>query len=269
MLNPFVAYVDAYSYTTGNTELTPEFNNDVELHFSWTQYLNLTFNFAHTQDMFSQKTTILPTGMGSIKWINFGTCTTHGANISLTELPIVPKYATAEDGSKTMQGAWLALTVNAGWYHFLNRSYEKNTEGKPVYELGNHYGYVGGTISSYLPKDWTLTFDANWSSPMTTGYSKQGSTYFLNFGVRKMIMKYGLILNLNAQDLARSCVFSSEDMGQQPGYSSWFKNSVRQQRVTLSLTWMFGQYQQHKNRKVGDLDELNRLGGGGGVSTGN
>jgi hypothetical protein len=32
---------------------------------------------------------------------------------------------------------------------------------------------------------------------------------------------------------------------------------------------MFGQYQQHKNRKVGDMDELNRLGGGGGVSTGN
>ena len=81
-------------------------------------------------------------------------------------------------------------------------------------------------------------------------------------------MKHGLILNLNAQDLARSCVFSNEDMGQQPGYSSWFKNSVRQQRVTLSVTWMFGQYQQHKNRKVGDMDELNRLGGGGGVQAG-
>jgi hypothetical protein len=268
MLNPFVAYVDAYSYTTGNTELTPEFNNDVELHFSWTQYLNVTFNFAHTQDMFSEKTTILPSGMGTIKWVNFGTCTTHGGNISLTELPIVPKYAKAEDGTKTMQGAWLALTVNAGWYHFLNKSYEKNAEGKPVYEFGNHYGYVGGTLSSYLPKEWTLTLDGNWSSPMTTGYAKQGSTFFLSFGVRKMIMKHGLILNLNAQDLARSCVFSNEDMGQQPGYSSWFKNSVRQQRVTFSLTWMFGQYQQHKNRKVGDLDELNRLGGGGGVQAG-
>ncbi len=268
MLNPFVAYVDAYSYTTGNTELTPEFNNDVELHFSWTQYLNVTFNFAHTQDMFSEKTTILPSGMGTIKWVNFGTCTTHGGNISLTELPIVPKYTKAEDGTKTMQGAWLALTVNAGWYHFLNKSYEKNAEGKPVYEFGNHYGYVGGTLSSYLPKDWTLTLDGNWSSPMTTGYAKQGSTFFLCFGVRKMIMKHGLILNLNAQDLARSCVFSNEDMGQQPGYSSWFKNSVRQQRVTLSVTWMFGQYQQHKNRKVGDMDELNRLGGGGGVQAG-
>ena len=270
MLNPFVTYVDAYSYQKGNTELTPEFNNDVELHFSWTQYLNLTFNFAHTQDMFAQRTTILPTGMGEMKWTNFGTCTTHGGNISLTELPIVPKYVTAEDGQRTMQGAWLALTVNAGWYHFLNRSYEKNDQGESVYILGNHYGYAGGTLSAYLPKDWIMTLDGNWSSPMTTGYDRQGSTYYMSFGVRKMYMAKGLIFNLNVQDLMRSMVFRSESMDLAKGYSSWHKNTVRQQRVMLTITWMFGQYQQHKNRKVGYLDELNRLGGGGGgVSAGN
>ena len=268
MLNPFRTYVDAYSYREGNTELTPEFNNDVEVHFSWTQYLNVTFNFAHTQDMFSSKTTILPNGMGYIQWINFGTCTTHGGNISLTELPIVPKFVTAEDGSRSMQGAWLALTVNAGWLHFINKSYEKQADGTPAYENRSHYGYVGGTLSAYLPKDWTMTFDGNWSSPMTTGYNTAGSTYFLSCGVRKMWMQKGLIFNLNVQDLARSLSFRSEDKGLPEGYTSWFKNTVRQQRVMLTVTWMFGQYQQHKNRKVGGMDELNRLGGGGGVSTG-
>ena len=269
MLNPFRTYVDAYSYQEGNTELTPEFNNDVELHFSWTQYLNVTFNFAHTQDMFSQKTTILPDGMGFTKWTNFGTCTTHGGNISLTELPLVPKYVTAEDGTKSMQGAWLALTVNAGWLHFINKSYEKNADGKSAYENRTHYGYVGGTLSAYLPKDWTLTFDGNWSSPMTTGYNRQGSMYFLSFGVRKMYMPKGLIFNLNIQDLARSLSLVDKSEGMAPGYVSWYGNYIRQQRVMFSITWMFGQYQQHKNRKVGNMDELNRLGGGGGVQTGN
>lgn len=264
MLNPFKTYVDAYSYQSGNTELTPEFNNDVEISFSWTQYLNLTFNFAHTQDMFSQRVNILPDGSSNILWVNFGTCTTHGGNLSLTELPIVPKYYTGEDGKKSVQGAWLALTVNAGWYHFLNRSYEKLADGSPAYKMGSHYGYVSGTLSAYLPKDWIMMLDGNWSSPMTTGYNRQGSSYFLSFGVRKMYMQKGLIFNLNVQDLARSMVFSNEELGQQPGYASWMKNTVRQQRVMLSITWMFGQYQQHKQRKVGDMDELNRLGGGGG-----
>ena len=268
MLNPFTSYVDAYTIQKGNTNLTPEFNNDVELHFSWTQYLNMTFNFAHTQDMFSSKITILPSGIGFAQWTNFGTCTTHGLNVSLTELPLVPKYAKAEDGSKSMQGAWLALTVNAGWMHFINKSYEKQDDGTPDYIMKSHYGYVGGTLSAYLPKDWTMTFDANWSSPMLTGYNKSGSTYFASFGIRKMYMKKGLIFNLNVQDLLRSLSFHNEDMGQEPGNSSWYKNTIRQQRVMLSLTWMFGQYQQHKNRKVGDLDESSRLGGGGGVGTG-
>ena len=268
MLNPFRTYTDAYSYQEGNTELTPEYNNDVEINFSWTQYLNMTFNFAHTQDMFSQKVTILDNGMGSIKWSNFGTCTTHGINVSLTELPLVPKYMKMEDGSKVMQGAWLALTVNGGWLHFINKSYEKKADGTPVYENRSHYGYVGGTLSAYLPKNWTMSFDVNWSSPMTTGYDHSGSMLFTNFGIRKMIMSKGLILNLNVQDLARTMSFTSTSEGMTPGYSSWFKNTVRSQKVVLSLTWMFGQYQQHKQRKVGDMDELNRLGGGGGVQTG-
>ena len=268
MMNPFRTYIDAYSYQEGNTELMPEFNNDVEINFSWTQYLNMTFNFGHTQDMFSQKTTILENGMGAIKWSNFGTCTTHGINVSLTELPIVPKYQKMEDGTKSMQGAWLALTVNGGWIHFINKSYEKQADGTPVYENRNHYGHVGGTLSAYLPKDWTMTLDANWSSPMTTGYDKSGSMFFMGFGVRKMIMTKGLILSLNVQDLARSMSFENKEMGLQPGYESWYKNTVRSQRVMLSVAWMFGQYQQHKQRKVGDMDELDRLGGGGGVSTG-
>lgn len=271
MLNPFTSYVDAYSIQKGNTNLTPEFNNDVELHFSWTQYWNMTFNFAHTQDMFSSRQTILPSGIGYSQWINFGTCTTHGVNVSLTELPLVPKYEKCENGkceNAKIVGAWLALTVNAGWLHFINKSYEKQADGTPEYLMKSHYGYVGGTLSAYLPKDWTLTFDANWSSPMLTGYNKSGSTYFASFGIRKMYMAKGLIFNLNVQDLLRSLSFNNEDMGQEPGNRSWYKNTVRQQRVMLSLTWMFGQYQQHKNRKVGDLDESSRLGGGAGVSSG-
>lgn len=276
MLNPFRTYLDAYSSQVGNTELSPEFNNDVELHFSWTQYLNMTFNFAHTQDMFSQKTIILPDGTGQMLWTNFGTCTTHGGNISLTELPIVPKFSDSGSGltsnsangltaKRSITGAWLALTVNAGWYHFLNRSYDKQADGTPVYLLGSHYGYVGGTLSAYLPKDWILTMDGNWSSPMTTGYNRSGSSYYLNFGVRKMYMQKGLIFNLNVQDLARSMVFSGEDMAQAAGYSSWYKNTIRQQRVMLSVTWMFGQQQRTKHRRVGDMDESSRLGSSGGI----
>lgn len=273
ILNPFRTYLDAYSYQVGNTELVPEFNNDVELHLSWTQYLHLTLNVSHTENMFSQRITVLPTGIGEMKWVNFGTCTTHGGSLSLTELPIVPKFENssetpAADGNSSkrrLTGAWLALTLNGGCYRSLNKSYDKTPEGKPSYRLGSTYGYISGTLSAYLPQDWTLMLDGNWSSPMTIGYDRQDASYGMNFGVRKMLMKYGLIFNLNVSDLLRSSVYSSIDLGQKQGYSSLARTSMRNQRIMLGVVWMFGQQQQNKRRNVGNMDELNRLGSEGGV----
>jgi hypothetical protein len=54
-------------------------------------------------------------------------------------------------------------------------------------------------------------------------------------------------------------------MAQAAGYSSWYKNTIRQQRVMLSVTWMFGQQQRTKHRRVGDMDESSRLGSSGGI----
>ena len=259
-LNPFRTYIDAHNYSEGNPELTPEFNNQVDLNFFYSQYVSLAFNFSHTQDMFSQRMEVLPNGDGRMKWLNFGTCTTHGGNLSLTELPIVPKFVTGDDGSRTMQGAWLALTLNGGYYHFINRSYDG------LYDNRNHWGYGSATLNAYLPKDWTLSVDGSYTAPMVNGYNSQDAFYYMSAAVRKMWREKGLIFNLQVQDLLRSMHGSNESLGLAEGNRSYTRQEYRNQRVTVSLTWMFGQQQYVKHRKVGDLDESSRLGSGGSVN---
>ena len=248
-----------YNYAEGNPELTQEFNNQVDLNFSYSQYVSLAFNFSHTQDMFSQRTEILPNGDGRMKWKNFGTCTTHGGNLSLTELPLVPKFVTGEDGSRTMQGAWLALTLNGGYYYFINRSYDG------TYVNRSHWGYGSANLNAYLSKDWTLSLDGFYNAPMVSGYTRQSAFYSMNFGVRKMWREKGLIFNLQVQDLMRSMRGSSESLGLAEGNRSYTASDYRNQKVIFSLTWMFGQQQYVKHRNVGNLDESSRLGSGGGV----
>ena len=255
-LNPFRSYIDAHNYTEGNPELTPEFNNQVDLNVSYSQYVSLAFNFSHTQDMFSQRTEILPNGDSRMQWVNFGTCTTHGGNLSLTELPIVPKYVTSEDGSRQMQGAWLALTVNGGYYYFINRSADN------LYVNRSHWGYVYTGLNAYLPKDWTLSVEGSYQAPNTSGYNRTSAFYFLGCGVRKMWQEKRLIFNLQVQDVLRSMKERSDAFGLAEGCSSYSKQNYRAQKVMLSVTWMFGQQQYVKQRKVGDLDESSRLGGG-------
>ena len=61
-LNPFKNYVNAYSYSEGNPDLRPEFNNQVDLNFMYSQFLTISLNFSHTQNMFSQHTELLNDG---------------------------------------------------------------------------------------------------------------------------------------------------------------------------------------------------------------
>ncbi|MDY5076250.1 MAG: TonB-dependent receptor [Paludibacteraceae bacterium] len=256
-LNPFRTYMDAHNYQEGNLELTPEFNNQVDLNFSYSQYVSLAFNFAHTQDMLSAHMELLPNGNGRQKWVNFGTCTTHGGNLSLTELPLVPKFETGADGTRQITGAWLALTVNAAYYNFINRSYDG------TYLNRNHYASASATLTAYLPKEWTLSVDGNYNTPLTIGYNKTDATWYMGAAVRKMWRKQGLILNIQAQDLLRSVHYRSESFGMTEGNSSYIYQNSRYQHVSLSLTWMFGQQQYVKRRNVGNMEEAERLGGGG------
>ena len=55
----------------------------------------------------------------------------------------------------------------------------------------------------------------------------------------------------------------SESFGMAEGNSSYIYQNSRYQHVSLSLTWMFGQQQYVKRRNVGDMEEAERLGGGG------
>ncbi|MCQ2346899.1 MAG: TonB-dependent receptor [Paludibacteraceae bacterium] len=259
-LNPFTTYVDAHSYSKGNTALMPEFNNDVEVNFAYSQHVSLTFNFSHTQDMQKWQLQIQPNGDGIMTWQNFGTCTTHGGSLSLTELPIVPKF----DDQHKVAGAWLALTLNAGYFHFINKSYARNGDGTPQYDNRNHYWRLNGSLNAYLPQNWILSADGWYSAPMTIGYEYMHATYGMSAGVRKIFPKIGLILNLQLRDALRSGDYVSETQGLPAGEYSGMKSKNYQQAVVLSVIYNFGKQQWVKRRKVGDMEESSRLGGGSG-----
>ncbi len=270
-LNPFRSYVSAHAYQQGYPGLQPEFNNQVDLTFGWSQYVSLSGNFAHTQDMMHMKGEVMPNGDMCSRWTNFGTCTTHGVSLSFTEIPIVPKRG--EDGK--VNGAWLALTLNGGYFNFISRAYPENTvvteeastltEEPHTYLQRSHYANCNGTLTAYLPADIQLALDGWYSSPMTLGYQHSSASGAMGFAFKKSFPKQQLTLSLNVNDLLRSTRFMQEDTGLAEGYISRINQKVHQQSINLGLTYMFGQHQWHKWRNVGNSDEASRLGGGAGV----
>lgn len=253
-LNPFVTYVDAHAYMEGNPGLMPQFTHSLEWQTNYSQYVSLAVGFSHTKGTMTQRMSVLPNGDTRIRWENFGTQMQVGANITLTEIPIVPKYENHQ-----LAGAWLALTANAGYYYKMNRSDD--------FRRNNHFGYVSATLSSYLPKDWTLSLDGYWYSPNINGYEYSSGFYGMGFAVRKTYMPKGLIFGLQVQDLLRSSHWSSHSLYLPEGQYTWTRQTNYQQRVMLSLTWMFGQMQYTKRRNVGNVEEASRLGSGSSLGT--
>lgn len=249
-LNPFVTYVDAHTYQVGNPELEPEFNNHVDLKAGWSKYISLEFNFSHTQQMFTEKIEVLPNGDRKMIWANFGTCTTHGGTVSFTEIPVVPK----RNKEGKIDGAWLALTVNAGAYHFINRATDNSFVRKTF------WASAYGCLTAYLPKDIQMSFDASYEMPMVNGYSKFGDSYALNFGFKKQFLHKTLTLSLNVSDILCSENFTEETLGLPEGYYNHMSfELIGSQRVSVGITYLFGQQQKHRIRNVGDEDN-SRLG---------
>ena len=53
-LNPFLFFIDKYTYEEGNPFLKPMYSNVFELSHTYRQFLTTTFNYSHTTDLFNE-----------------------------------------------------------------------------------------------------------------------------------------------------------------------------------------------------------------------
>lgn len=53
-LNPFIYYLDLYSYRFGNPFLKPQYTNAVEFSYSYKKNLNVTIGYSHTNDVMTE-----------------------------------------------------------------------------------------------------------------------------------------------------------------------------------------------------------------------
>lgn len=241
MLDPSPQYEDAHSIRKGNVELKPAFTHNVLASFGYSEYVTLDFDFAHTTDWTDFRMCVVDNGMRISEAVNYGTITTHGIHLSLTEIPVVPKLSWRDsEGHRELLGGWLTLTSQIGLDRMLMESYD----GVINQRLWTFEVYA--ELNAYLPKDWTLSFDGFYATPSVWGSEWCSDWKELNFAIKKDIPKHGLTLTARVNDLMLSSKWSSETMGLLEGYSNTFLGYDRAHMLTLSLSWKFGSMLEHR-----------------------
>lgn len=249
MLDPTVQYENGHSLRTGNTELMPAFTHNVLLSFGYSEYVSLDFNFSHTRDVIDYQTTVYDGGNRLARATNFGTNTAHGIFLSLTEVPLVPKWSStpAEGQRRTIIGAWLSLTAQIGANHEIIKAYDNSIN------LKQWTVDIYAELNTYLPKEWTISVDGFYSTPSVWGTERLSAWMEMNLAVKKDFPQHGLTLTARVSDLMLSSRWSSETLGLPDDCTNTFAGYDRMHTVSFALSYKFGtNFERKKHAELED-----------------
>jgi hypothetical protein len=181
-LNPFVFFLDNYTYNVGNPMLMPQLTNSFELSHTYLGGISTTLGYSHTDQVITQ---ILKQEAETRKTFqttaNMAQRVTYSLGISL---PVPIKN-------------WWTSNTDI----FLNRAeLTGNISSSNINTTGNMF-YLSSNHTFTLPKDYKIEFGGNYFTGGLEGAFLFGAGGSLNMGIQKTIMKKRATIRLNAQDI--------------------------------------------------------------------
>lgn len=235
-LNPQRFYIDSESYVTGNPEILPQYTNNINISAGFGKHFTIGLRADISKKAIVQNPGVDPiTGEKLFVWENFGSNSTIGGTLSVTELPL---------------NKWLTVTCNL----FGGSMNSKNFD----YSASNFFynGTFRTTIS--LPFDTKFELSGFYQSKMTFGYLIVDQRTDVTLGLRKNILNNNATISLVATDIFKTHP-STVRINNNPDFKYDIFVDYRTQRVSLTFVYRFGQSKQPKARKVGISDEAGRV----------
>ncbi|CAN5804879.1 outer membrane beta-barrel family protein [soil metagenome] len=240
-LNPFLFFLDKYTYGSGNPFLKPSYAHTFEMSHTYNQFLTTSVNYAHTKDLFNE--IFEQRGYATVvKQGNFGSANTLSASMSAQ------------------------IKVTKWWTSILYSEYNyKEFRGFVSTEKINA---KGGTYVANVNNQFK--FKKGWSAELSGFYRTKGiegqiiiqQMGMLNAGVQKQIIKNKGTLKLNVRDILNT-MRPKGNINFQSTEASF--NQLRDSRVaTISFSYRFGKpFKGVQKRKTGGAGtEQDRVKGG-------
>lgn len=242
-LNPFLFFMDKYTYEEGNPFLKPMFSNVFELSHTYKQFLTTTLSYSHTTDMFNEVFRQSAQPDDSISTIssrgNYGIV--DNLSLSMNAQVKVAKWY------KVM------LYAEGRYQHFVTKL---NGEDIDI----NTAGFVTNINNQFtFKKGWSAELSGFYRTKTTEGQMTIRAITQIDGAVKKDIMKGKGSLRFSVRDITGP--FKAR------GYMTFQNTAVKfqQQRdsqvFTLGFNYKFGKpIKGLKNRRSGGAgDEQNRI----------
>jgi iron complex outermembrane receptor protein len=241
-LNPFVYYLDQYTYSKGNPFLNPQYTNHFELNYTWNKTINVSLGYSRTSDAITQILLTDPVSKATYQ-TNLNLQSQTNYNLSINSPFTITKWWT---GNVNASAFYLGFKSDSLLGATLNR-------GKLAYQ-GNL------TQTFQVAKDYKVEFMSMYQSSLTYGIFLVKPQYSNDFGIshsfddKKASIKFSVsdIFNQRRNDVTSNYQTNDLDIKQ--------KNESRIARLTL--TYNFGNNKIKSREHESGADDLkNRVKG--------
>ena len=233
-LNSFRDTRDATTVSFGNPYLTPEFSNSFSLNYlkQWNEHsLLVSAYYRPTTDVIQR-----------ISYKN-----QEDGLFYQTSMNVAKSVSTGlEMTVKNKLWRILDLTTSANAYYYRLNGFSYDIDGQTVTGNSDHNFTWNArmTASLMLPYDISIQSTGRYTARqvITQGYRK--ANYSIDFGARKNFFNKLFTLSVNCRDLLDSRRFETFTSG--PNFTRHQINRRGGRRVSMTLTWNFGNMKQKK-----------------------
>src|SRR5450432_3240869 len=242
-LNPFLFFLDEYTYQAGNPYLQPQISTNIELSHTYHNVLTTTLNYSNTVNFFAE--TFQQEGHATIvRRGNIGRRENGGVAVSLN-MPLTKWWNTT-------------VYVNVNYNRFTGMLYGENLDVSGITGMGNMTNM--------------FKFTNGWSAELSGWYRTSGIEGQIliqplgqtSAAIAKQIMKEKASLKLGLRDMFYTQQVKGTIDFQET--QATFHNSRDSRQLSLTFTYRFGQAikgPQNNRHSGGADDESSRLKKGG------
>ncbi len=238
-LNPFLFFINQYTYQEGNPYLLPEYTWNIELGHTYKNWLTTTLGYAHTTQVFSQ---IFRTE-GEVTILTNGNLSSR-RNLSLSI------------NAQLKPAKWWSASVQFTGARASVRGQSLND----VIKTDAYNGQVNINNQFKFKKGWSAELSGFYNTKNVDGQFTIQAFNQVSAGVSKMVLKDKGTLKLNVRDMFFGQVIDGQIRYQL--VREHFRQSRDSRVVNLAFTYRFGKnFKDTAKRKVsGATEEQQRVG---------
>ncbi|MBK0403232.1 TonB-dependent receptor [Adhaeribacter sp. BT258] len=239
-LNPFIFYLDPYSWAKGNPDLKPQYTNSFQITQTYKDAYSLILGYANTAGFMAE----IPLQNNENKTTEFQTRNVdnfENANATLVlPVKISPKWEVSNNLNLEYQNYTIFLA-------------EKHRQNEQV------FFFAQSNHSLQLPKDIRLEVNGGYQGPSAYGLYKIEQNWWVDAGLKRSFMKNQLDLSVNVTDIfkTRWVVGAANFDGNINAFDQYF--GMQSFRVNLRYRFSRGEKFELKRRN-NSLEELRRTG---------